>query len=201
MIRTRTLAQTLWFAVLLTACGSGVEPGDSGLSMPDTPAPDVDGDGDGVPSSRDCDDADPAISSTSSRSCMNECGTGTEQCTDGAWSACTAPTDCRCDTEGATRIGTCGLCGMQSQTCRAGTWQGVSSCLDEGVCVFGAVESREGPLCDRDERLCGADCRWGDWLQAVPEGDCVPGASRECDSRVGYMRCTEMCEWTTGECM
>jgi hypothetical protein len=194
----RTLV-ALFTVVSLGACGPGTSDEDGGLRdtpAADVPVADIDMDGDGVVARRDCDDNDSAVTSTASRACTGACGMGTESCTDGTWGACSAPTDCVCTTEGETRIGTCGRCGMQSQTCTSGRWTGMSACLGEGVCTLGAVESRDTLRCGTEERLCGATCAWGEWLQAEPDRECIPGDPRTCpDNPLGLQMCGEDCRW------
>lgn len=186
------LAMTL--ALVLGGGCSGSSTNDVGPTE-DAPAS-TDGDGDGVPRAMDCDDADPMVAATASRSCSNMCGSGTESCTNGTWSACSAPTDCMCATEGEMRVGTCGMCGMQSQRCTGGVWTGVSSCLGEGVCVPASVESRATMFCGTQERLCGESCTWGAWLQATPDGECIPTRTRTCpDNPSRDQSCLEDCMW------
>lgn len=102
-----------------------------------------------------------------------------------------------CPTEGAMRIGTCGNCGMQSQTCTGGRWTAASACLGSGPCVPAAVEMRVGmPMCTPQQRLCGADCQWGEWLAAGPAGECEPGDEIACrDGMGGYHVCTTECQY------
>lgn len=172
-----TRAPIVFASLVLLGCGSSMPP-DGDAPVSDTGA--ADQDMDGVLAARDCDDMDPAVSAMASRACSNMCGAGTESCTDGIWGRCSAPTDCVCTTEGEMRVGTCGMCGMQSQRCTGGVWTGVSSCLGEGVCVPASVESRATLRCGTQERLCADSCTWGDWFQAAPDGECLPGSSREC---------------------
>lgn len=181
------------FLALAIGCGPTM-PADEDAPMADVgPA---DQDMDGVPAARDCDDTDTAVGASSSRACSSACGAGTETCADGVWGVCSAPTDCVCTTEGEMRVGTCGMCGMQSQRCTGGVWTGASSCLGEGVCVPASVESRDTMFCGTEERLCGIDCNWGEWLQATPDGECIPTYSRTCpDNPTLQQSCQEDCMW------
>lgn len=54
----------------------------------------TDGDGDGALIEDDCDDGDPDVGPGSEVECSTDCGGGLRICADGAWTACTAPTEC-----------------------------------------------------------------------------------------------------------
>ena len=153
----------------------------------------VDVDEDGVPSSEDCDDGDPGVGRSGTRPCASGCDSGLERCTSGVWAACDAPVDCTCDTPGANRTQPCGRCGMQSQTCRDGTWQDVGACLGQGECMAGAVEIEETMMCGERQRLCDASCAWMPWEVTVPDGECVPGACECGIVPLFQYRCTDEC--------
>ncbi|MBZ0119975.1 MAG: hypothetical protein K8H88_23505 [Sandaracinaceae bacterium] len=201
----------LAFHFLLCAC-SGASGGDAGLDAAiDAPSASPDGgsdagppdrDSDGVPDALDCGPDDPATGRTASRGCMNDCGMGTEPCSDGTWGACSAPTDCLCDTAGMRRIVTCGRCGEQAQECQGGVWTATSACLNQGECEAGAVETTDPVQCGVDQRLCRSDCTWGDWTVLVPRGECAPGSS-SCISLPGGggdLLCTDDCRWVDNPC-
>ncbi len=203
--RPRTLSVVgplvTWLAV---GCGQAVVTDDAFVNAVDasTPGPDApaDVDGDGILSSLDCNDSDPMVDSSATRACTSDCGEGNETCSNGIWSACSAPTDCDCTTPGATRIAVCGNCGMQSQTCTGGRWTPGSACLNEGECAVGAVESMSTRGCGERQRICAASCSWGEWTQTVPNsGECLQGDRMPCDF-VGSHACDETCHWTT-ECV
>jgi hypothetical protein len=142
-------------------------PGDAG--------PDTDGDGDGIPSSTDCDDTNAAIGTMNVESCMGACGFGTVVCTNGVRTACSAATDCSCPTPGEVRTIPCGRCGIASQSCGADSrWSVPSACTDEHECITGAVEART-PRCGREERVCDSTCMWRSWSEVVPPRECEPG--------------------------
>lgn len=129
--------------------------------------PGTDRDGDGVPAEVDCDDLDDGIGTETTRSCVSACGTGTESCLAGAWSACTAPELCDCTPGSAPRDVACGLCGTQQQICEDGIWANAGACSGEGACMPGEIE-REPEACGacgrgtrERTRSCGADCQWG----------------------------------------
>jgi len=198
-MNTRTSA--LFFALLLgshalAACSEPSTSDDTGTGG-DVP-PDIDGDGDGLSLSMDCDDTDATVGRTATRTCMNLCGAGTVSCADGRWTECPAPTDCACTTEGEMRVGTCGMCGMQSERCSGGVWTSASSCLGEGVCVPAAVEARDTERCGTQERLCAAMCTWSDWFQVMPDGECRLESRRSCpDDTPRDQDCDSTCHWET----
>lgn len=166
---------------------------DVGVAMMDAPSmsPDVppdapptidapaDRDLDGIPDPQDCDPDVDTVGVMGERPCANLCGAGLERCSDGIWGACSAPTECLCDTPGATRVGTCGMCGMQGQRCEGGRWMATSACLGEGECVAGTSERMELPYCEVHERLCGSTCNWLPWDVVTPMG-CRPDFG-DCD--------------------
>lgn len=178
---------------------------DAGGHPPDTGAPDPDGgvpdgDGDGVPTSVDCDDADPAVGSTATRSCSSACGVGLERCTDGAWGACDAPTECACDTPGAMRSVPCGRCGIASQRCQDDhTWSMPSTCFGEAECFDGEIE-RSVVRCGESARICDATCHWRPWMEITPPGECEAGATmwtlEGCpESQTRELTCSATCAW------
>ncbi len=192
------------FALVAAGCGQPVVMDDAFVPAEDAyvPGPDApsDVDGDGVLSSIDCNDGDAAVGTSGTRACTSRCGIGNETCSNGAWSACSAPTDCDCTMPGATRLAPCGNCGMQNQTCTSGTWTAGSACLNEGDCAVGAVETMATLSCGEQQRLCGATCAWGEWQQTVPNGECRPGFTMTCDRPEGTnRRCNDDCTWS--ECM
>ncbi len=205
MIRCLTCASLL---LLVAACGdptpgtdagspldAGSEPRDAGATDTGLPLADsgtADRDGDGVPDGGDCAPDDPAVGATSSRPCDRGCGAGVEACTGGVWGACSAPSDCTCDTPGMRRVVTCGMCGMVSEECMDGRWQSVSMCLNEGECMPGAVEDRDQPRCQVDQRICAMDCEWGEWSTIVPAGRCEAGEVGHCFIGDDYL-CTSEC--------
>ncbi len=168
--------------------GDRADTGAADARMVDAPVADSgppDGDGDGVPTATDCDDADPEIGASASRACTSPCGDGTETCTDGAWGACSAPTDCVCSSEGMMRVATCGNCGMRGERCTAGLWTPTGPCLGEGECAAGTTEMRTDVFCGVQARLCGATCAWGPWIYTREPGECRPG-TRTC---IGSIDC------------
>ncbi len=138
----------------------------------------VDSDSDGVSAATDCNDSDPGVGRTATRSCTSMCGAGTEACTDGTWGPCSAPTDCGCSMAGAMRVIDCGYCGMQSQRCDGATWTDTGACLYQGECTAGAAEIEDTTWCGQRQRLCDAECHWLDWVQTVPDGECESGSCR-----------------------
>lgn len=204
MIRCLTYASLL---LLVAACGepgpgtdggsldAGTEPRDAGSTDAGPPPADAgtdDRDGDGVPDGGDCAPDDPAVGATSSRPCDRGCGAGVETCADGVWGACSAPSDCTCDTPGMRRVAACGMCGMVSEECMDGRWQSVSMCLNQGECMPGAVEDRDQPRCQVDQRICTEGCVWGEWSTIVPAGPCEPGTMGFCSFDEDW-RCVEGC--------
>lgn len=193
--------------------GFDVGLGDTGIDAPlsdagsdggrDAPPP-VDGDGDGLLSSVDCDDADLAVGRSDVESCTSSCGAGTRFCTDGVWSPCSASTDCACSTPGAIRTIPCGRCGTASQSCMiGGTWSAPSSCFGERECFAGQVGSMT-EMCSLSERFCDSMCMWGDWTVRTPPGECEPGETRRviggCVAGTRLERCNSTCGWTAEPC-
>lgn len=186
----------------LAGCGTGPAPAedDAAVESPDASMPvdassvadtgPPDEDGDGIPTGRDCNDADRSVGTTGDRPCSTMCGSGVEACAEGVWGACSASTDCLCTMAGATRAAACGNCGMQMETCTSGRWTATSGCIGQG-CMPGAVETETGSQCFERQRICSAECAWSDWEVTRPAGPCVPGA---CEPLIGQM-CTEECVW------
>ncbi len=165
-----------------------------------------DGDGDGVPAARDCDDTDAAVGTDATRACTSSCAAGTESCTEGAWTVCSASTDCACSEPGAMRTVDCGRCGIASQRCGAdGTWELPSECFSEGECFAGEIE-RDTTLCGSRARICDASCAWLGWEVTTPPGECEAGTEERttegCEGgRTVLRRCSTECRWETeGAC-
>ncbi len=131
-----------------------------------------DADGDDVPLTEDCDDADPSIGREASRSCDDDrCGpgSGTQQCTNGSWGACEASCACM---PGETRTETCGNCGTRVDVCEGGEFT-TGSCVGEGPCAPGATETGEAcGRCGVRQRTCSPTCGWSDWICAEPPSGC-----------------------------
>lgn len=136
-----------------------------------------DGDSDGVPSEMDCDDADPAVGSTASRTCSSACGAGASSCTDGVWSECTAPSSCDCTDGEPPRTVACDRCGMQRQICTGGAWTNDGTCTGMGACAPGDMQTGGAcGSCGTLVRSCNVDCTWGDYV-CMGEGACAAGAT------------------------
>lgn len=104
-----------------------------------------------------------------------------------------------CATPGETRASACGMCGMQGEQCSpTGTWEPTSMCLNQGMCMPGAVDNFDGIFCNHQQRLCRNDCTWGDWADTVPQGECEPGQT-DC-SYVPNHLCNDMCHWVESPC-
>jgi formylglycine-generating enzyme required for sulfatase activity len=190
---------------------AAIEPPDSSTAVPDAgdpegdsggEAPDggIDGDGDGIQRADDCDDADPDVGSTATRACTSSCGAGLERCTDGAWGACDAPTECACTTIGMTRTVPCGRCGLASQTCQTDlTWSVPTECLGESECFEGDIE-REMEMCGERARICDATCHWREWTEVAPPGECEAGVVMRTTDGCGAgltreLSCSAACAW------
>jgi hypothetical protein len=168
-----------------------------------------DEDSDGIPDASDCDPMDPTVGATATEACENACGDGSRTCADGTWTECDAPTDCFCDTPGATRIVPCARCGSQGQRCTAGAWVNNGSCLGAGECEAGQVEVEDpypDGYCGRRERLCTTACGWDEWEVTRPSGECARRPEPYCLTRtdrpleVELVICTDECTWLrTGE--
>lgn len=190
---------------------AAIQPPDSSTDVPDAGDSEgdsggealdggIDGDGDGILRSVDCDDADPDVGSTATRACTSSCGAGLERCADGAWGACDAPTACDCTTIGMTRTVPCGRCGLASQTCQTDlTWSVPTECLGESECFDGDIE-RQMEMCGERARICDATCHWREWTEVVPPGECEAGAVRAtgegCDPFLTREEtCSAECVW------
>lgn len=149
--------------------GSRIPPGrDGGV----TSEPDLDFDG--VPTAVDCDDGDPMVGAVAERPCSSECGPGVEQCTDGTWVDCNAPTECDCVEGEAPRMLPCERCGVQRQVCVEGTWVDDGAC-SSGACSPGEMESGGScGNCGTQQRTCQTDCSWSGWT-CTSEGVCAAG--------------------------
>ena len=152
----------------------------------------VDMDGDGIVATLDCDDGDATVGGSLSRPCATFCGAGTETCTDAVWAECDAGTDCACDTEGAMRTVDCARCGTQAQMCTAGIWIDTSTCVAQGDCEAGEVETEIQMFCGERQRVCQSSCAWTDWTQLVEMGSCNPG-DRFCGG--SNRACAADCMW------
>ncbi|RLB50908.1 MAG: hypothetical protein DRJ42_17935 [Deltaproteobacteria bacterium] len=129
-----------------------------------------DGDSDGVPATEDCDDGDPAVGRDATRGCEDACGTGTEMCASGAWSACEVT--CTCE-PGTVVTETCGNCGTQVNTCGTDGTFTMGGCVGEGTCAAGEIE--QGGACGQCgtlQRTCGASCGWSDFECVEPSAGC-----------------------------
>ena len=107
-----------------------------------------------------------------------------------------------CGTESATRTAACGNCGLESQTCTAGLWVGDGTCLSQGECSVGAVESRTALMCQEERRICDDSCTWRDWSPVGDPGACLPGEIRSveggtCGPGTWTETCADTCEWTS----
>lgn len=177
--------------------------------------PGEDRDGDGIPAEIDCDDDDPEVGTEAERTCTSACGVGSESCTAGVWSACSAPLTCDCAPGTPPREASCGTCGTRTQECVEGMWLDVSECSGGGACMPGEIarETRSCGACNRGTqertRSCGASCEWGEWggWSACSEpgvNECTAGAvdteERACGNcnlgRQSRTRtCSSSCEW------
>lgn len=190
--------------------GPPTDPMDGGCAPGSCVGP-PDGDDDGIPTTDDCDDDDPAIGRTAARACTTMCGTGTESCTDGQWSACDAPTTCNCSMPacepGQVEMGgLCGMCGREERRCRTDCTWGPMECVDEGVCEPGTMDTPQTQSCpgtcggtQMRTRTCTSSCTWGpytDWAPSCPscgpvcgDGTCDSGetCSSCADCRAGHL--------------
>lgn len=100
------------------------------------------------------------------------------------------------------RTADCGNCGLESQTCRAGSWVGDGVCLAQGVCAVGAVESRSTTMCQEERRICDSTCAWRDWSPVGAAGACTAGETRfveggACGTGTWRETCSATCTWTS----
>lgn len=178
----------------------------------DAGPPISDGDGDGVPTDRDCDDADPSVGSVAETPCASACGSGIASCVEGTWGRCDAPTVCSC-TGTDTRDLDCIRCGTQRQVCESGTWVNDGACSDQGDCAPGALMMGSEPcgVCASGTRtrarMCGSGCDWDAWAAwgaCVGESGCMPGTpqmdSRPCGAcgsgtQIRTRACDSSCGW------
>jgi len=190
----------------------GGGPDGDGDAEVETDVPLVDEDGDTYPVGVDCDDHDPLVYPGTRRDCTSTCDTGTERCDAGAWIGCTASTDCACDPPGTTRTVDCGHCGLASQRCGAdGVWEMPGTCMYEGECGDGDVDTEECGMCGSRNRICDATCHWRDWGPCEEHGACARGTSvitrTDCPAgQIQSRHCNDSCEWVvdipcTGECL
>lgn len=148
---------------------------------------DTDGDGsaDSACGGGDCDDNDPNIREGTSRTCSTPCGAGTEVCSAGTFSQCTAPSTCDCN-PGEQRQEQCGdRCGVATRTCKPdGTWGPLGACQSQGQCTPGDFDSRTCPSlsgCSQptgtQSRTCQADCTWPNFGACTGGAVCCPGTN------------------------
>ena len=141
----------------------------------------------------DCNDL---IDDNLQRACSNACGNGMEECVEGTWENCSAPTSCECH-QGEVDESPCGDCGTKSRECESsGNWGPYSSCVDPGhECpVYGnksCLDQKQIELCsDTDNNGCfelvdaeqcrtGAICQLGACVEGcVDNNDCL--SNHEC---------------------
>lgn len=164
-------------------------------ALPDAPSNDVDMDG--VVTSMDCDDMDPAVGLTSVRTCTSVCGDGMQTCIAGEWSACSVGTECLCAIAGEMRTVPCPRCGSAMERCNGERWERVSACMGLLDCEPEATETRGEPPCLQEDRTCDATCHWGPWVRRNPAAMCNPG---DCFGSAGlYEICNDDCT-TTSPC-
>jgi len=160
---------------LVLGCASSGGGDDGGAGRGDL-GPLTDEDGDRIPATLDCDDADPTIGSTGERSCSSDCAVGVERCTEGEWSACSAPTSCTCESTDPPRMRDCAMCGTVFDTCSDDEWV-AGTCMDQGNCPPGELEMRTNAgagcgECRVEQRTCGMDCEFPtEWecVEAIPD--------------------------------
>ncbi len=139
--------------------------------------PGLDEDMDGVNAAADCDDTNGAIGRMAERVCTGPCGAGVEQCSDGVWGACSAPTECDCSDGDAPRTIACPGCGTQTQVCMGGVW------VDDGACETSGDgcnpgETRGGApcgMCGMAQEICDLSCTWQEGSCEGESGECAPG--------------------------
>lgn len=221
--QARTLAVLGALGLVAVGCASGdaIDPRrgsseggvDGGSTRPDSPSG-TDVDLDGVPGERDCDDTNPAVGSTAERVCSSSCADGIEQCVDGIWMACTAPTACDCNPGDPPRTLDCGMCGTQTQVCTDGHWVDDGACTGKGVCSPGAMEAGAAcGNCGMDQRTCQSDCTWGA-STCMGSGECAAGTTEmgtqgcgDCGAgtQTRTRTCDPACSWEAwsdwGTCM
>ena len=143
--------------------------------------PGVDADSDGVNAASDCDDTNGAIGRMAERVCTGPCGSGVEQCTDGVWGSCSAPTECDCVEGDPDREIACPGCGTQRQVCMGGSWVDDGSCTTSGDgCNPG--ETRGGTacgMCGTAREICDLSCSWQAGACEGESGECAPGTTDE----------------------
>lgn len=192
---------TFLLVLLVPGCPATPEEDDTGTDNPDTSVTDAgnvddapavtDADEDGIPSDRDCDDTNPDIGSSGTRSCDGPCGPGVAACIDGEWRDCEASTDCLCPTNGMTRTIACGtMCGTRTDTCTELRWVEGASC-DEGECEAGEIETTHGIECSESRRVCSDVCAWGEVEVVTEPQGCEPGDIISC---IRHRRCDDDCQ-------
>jgi hypothetical protein len=148
----------------MCVAGACVDPGD-------------DADMDGIPASQDCDDSNGAVGRMAERTCSGDCGSGVEQCSDGVWGSCSAPTECDCSDGDPPREIACPGCGTQQQVCMGGVWVDDGACVTTGDgCTPG--ESRGGAscgMCGTASEICDLSCTWVAGACEGETGECMPG--------------------------
>ena len=143
------------------------------------PADDMDGDG--VNAAMDCDDTNSSVGRMAERVCGGACGAGVEQCADGVWGACSAPTECDCTAGDPPREIACPGCGIQRQICQDGSWVDDGACMTMGDgCTPGATRSGTScGMCGTTSEFCNLDCSWEAGACMGETGECAPGTIDE----------------------
>lgn len=162
----------------------------------------VDEDGDGFAETSDCNDQDATVGTRAERSCESDCATGLQQCAQGLWSDCDAPTDCSCSGS-ETRTLSCPMCGQSTQDCQDGSWVTTEECSGQGTCAPGEIENLGScGDCGTLRRICSDTCTW-DSPACSNEGICTPTATETEQQSCGACgqvqertrSCNSSCEW------
>lgn len=82
-----------------------------------------------------------------------------------------------------------------------------ADCPADGGCTPGTMETEACTFCGERQRVCGADCRYGDWDESQCTGECLAGTeelgtSEGCGPDATQdRRCSDTCVWeTTSPC-